>query len=89
MRTINDNKVKKGHEGYKAYQIGAYTKKYGGQFHMDFVGINKDRTIWGMDGHGGQQIVMDMDTGNIIIVNSVDQHYNWKKIVYNVMKKGL
>ena len=89
LRTINDNKVKKGHEGYKAYQIGAYTKKYGGQFHMGFVGINKNRTIWGMDGHGGQQIVMDMDTGNIIIVNSVDQHYNWKKIVYNVMKKGL
>ena len=32
---------------------------------------------------------MDMDNGRIIMVNTVDQHYNWKKIVYNVMKKGI
>ncbi len=67
----------------------SYTKEYGGQFHMTPVGIDKSRVVWSMGGHAGQQIVMDMDTGNIIVVNSVDQHYNWKKIVYDVMKKGL
>lgn len=89
LRFINDNKVNKGHDGYKPYQIGAITKQYGGQFHMGFIGIDKNRTVWGMDGHGGQQITLDMDNGTIIMVNSVDQHYNWKKIVYDVLKKGI
>ncbi len=42
-----------------------------------------------MDGAGGQQILMDMENGRVVMVASIDQHYNWKKIVYNVMKKGL
>lgn len=88
MRDLYDNRVKKGHDGYKAYQSGAYTKAYGGQFHMNFVGMEK-RVIFAMDGMGGQQLVMDMENNRVVLVNSVDQHYDWKKIVYNVMKKGL
>ena len=49
----------------------------------------KDRVIFGLDGAGGQQIVIDMNSGTVIYVGSLDRHYNWKKLVYNVMKKGL
>tara|TARA_Y100000389_G_scaffold76686_1_gene73414 strand:- start:4047 stop:5216 length:1170 start_codon:yes stop_codon:yes gene_type:complete len=88
MRDLYDNRVKKGHDGYSAHQSGAYTKAYGGQFHMNFIGMKK-RVIFAMDGMGGQQLVMDMENNRVVLVNSVDQHYDWKKIVYNVMKKGL
>ena len=88
MRDIYDNRVHKGHTEFSDHQSVAYTKHYGGQFHMNFIGMSK-RVIFAMDGAGGQQILMDMENGRVVMVASIDQHYNWKKIVYNVMKKGL
>ena len=58
-----------------------YTKKYGGQFHFNIIGLSKKK-ILGMSGFGGQNIIIDFDTGRIIVVHSLDRHYNWKKIVY-------
>ena len=87
LRTLYDNRVNKNHDGYSAHQSGAYTKQYGGQFHMSFVDL-KNRVIFAMDGAGGQQIVMDIENGRVVLVNSVDQHYDWKKLVYNVIKKA-
>jgi hypothetical protein len=86
LRTLYDNRVNKNHDGYSAHQSAAYTKQYGGQFHMSFIGL-KNRVIFAMDGAGGQQIVMDMKNGRVVLVNSVDQHYDWKKLVYDVIKK--
>ncbi len=40
-----------------------------------------------MDGMGGQQIIIDLDNKRIIVVNSFDQHYNWKKIVWKKLKE--
>ena len=88
LRTIYENRVNKNHKDYASKGVAAYTKQYGGQFHMGLIGM-KDRVIFGLDGAGGQQIVIDMNSGTVIYVGSLDKHYNWKKIVYNVMKKGL
>jgi len=41
-----------------------------------------------MDGYAGQQVVIDMTKKRIILVHTIDQHYNWKKIVLDVIKKG-
>ena len=87
LRTLYKNRITKNNGyGFKAWQSGAYTKQYGGQFHMSFVGL-EDRVIFAMDGRGGQQFVMDMENGRIVLVNSVDQHYDWKKLVLNVIKQ--
>ena len=86
LRTLYDNRVNKNHDGYKATHSGAYTRQYGGQFHMSYVGL-KNRVIFAIDGAGGQQIVLDMENGRVVLVNSVDQHYDWKKLVYDVIKK--
>ena len=88
LRTVYDNRVdkKKKHDDTKS--VFAYAKQYGGQFHMSLKGM-KDRVIFAMDGYAGQQLVIDMENGTIIHVGSVDQHYNWNKLIYNVMKKGL
>ena len=54
-------------------------------FHFDFVGLKK-RKIIGMSGMGGQQIIIDFEKKRIIVVNTLDQHYNWKKIVWKKLK---
>ena len=47
----------------------------------------KNRNILGMDGFGGQTIVIDLDNSKIIVINSVHYGYNWKKIVHKKLKK--
>jgi len=87
LKTIYERRINKNITGYKvAASVAGYTKKYGGQFHFDFVGLKK-RKILGMDGMGGQQIIIDFEKKRIIVVNTLDQHYNWKKIVYKKIKQ--
>ena len=87
LKTIYERRISKNITGYKqAASVSGRTKKYGGQFHFDFSGLKK-RKILGMDGMGGQQIIIDFEKKRIIVVNALDQHYNWKKIVYNKIKQ--
>ena len=87
LKTIYERRINKNITGYEqAAAVAGYTRKYGGQFHFDFVGLKK-RKILGMDGMGGQQIIIDFEKKRIIVVNTLDQHYNWKKIVYKKIKK--
>ncbi len=85
LKTINERKINKNKKEYKKTQIDNYTKSYGGQFHLNLVG-GKDRNILGMDGYGGQQIVIDLDNSKIIVINSVHYGYNWNKIVHKKIK---
>ena len=80
LKTLNERKINKNKKEYKKTQIDNYTKSYGGQFHLNMVG-GKDRNILGMDGYGGQQIVIDLDNSKIIVINSVHYGYDWNKIV--------
>ena len=87
LKTIYERRINKNITGYEqAAGVAGYTKKYGGQFHFDFVGLKK-RKILGMDGMGGQQIIIDFEKKRIIVVNTLDQHSNWKKIVYKKIKQ--
>ena len=47
----------------------------------------KNKNILGMDGFGGQTIVIDIDNPKIIVINSVHYKYNLKKIVHKKLKK--
>jgi len=91
LKTIYEqriNKNKKSYDGDRSGQFDAavYTKKYGGQFHFDIIGLSK-RKILGMSGFGGQNIIIDFEKERIIVVNSRDRHYNWKKIVLKKFKQ--
>ena len=91
LKTIYEqriNKNKKSYDGDRSgqFDVAMYTKKYGGQFHFDIIGLSK-RKILGMSGFGGQNIVIDFEKERIIVVNSRDRHYNWKKIVLKKLKK--
>ena len=87
LRNIYDNRVKKNVKDPRITNkhSAAATYEYGGQIHFSYKGM-KDRVIFAMDGYGGQQVIIDMDNKRILIVNSIDQHYNWNKIVYKVIK---
>ena len=87
LRTIYDNRVDKKSK-YKREtnkHSAAATYEYGGQIHFSYKGMKK-RVIFAMAGYAGQEVVIDMDNKRILIVNTIDEHYNWNKIVYKVIK---
>ena len=91
LKTIYEKRVNKSKRSYDGdrsgqFDVAMYTKKYGGQFHFDIIGLSK-RKILGMSGFGGQNIIIDFEKERIIVVNSRDRHYNWKKIVLKKLKK--
>ena len=90
LRFIYDNRVKKNVKDSRITNkhSAAATYEYGGQIHFSYKGM-KDRVIFAMDGFGGQQLIIDMDKGTILHVGAIDEHYDWNKLIYKVMKKGL
>ena len=86
LKTIYERRINKKRDKFESTAIEFYTKKYGGQFHFDVVGLTK-RKILGMGGMGGQQVIIDLDRERIIVVNSLTRHYNWKKIVLKKLKQ--
>jgi len=63
-----------------------YTRKFGGFFHFDIVGLEK-RKILGMNGLGGQEVIIDFDNNKIITIHSISEHWKWKEIVYKKLKE--
>ena len=59
------------------------TKSYGGQFHMDYPGL-ENRVIFGFGGYGGKAILIDMENSRIVVLNS--QHFNNDKFKYSIKK---
>ena len=87
LKTIYKNKVKKNNEWKDDKSMWFNPKSYAGFFHTDYTGMKK-RAVMGMDGYGGQSMIIDFDLGRIIIINSIHTNYNWKKIAHSVIKKG-
>ncbi|MDA7462378.1 hypothetical protein N8868_02960 [Candidatus Pelagibacter ubique] len=65
-----------------------FARRYAGQFQTHPKGINKDRAIMIMHGYGGQHVVIDFERSRIVVTNAIHENFNYKKIVYSVIKKG-
>ena len=87
LKTLYKNKVRKNSEWKDEQSSWFNPKGYAGFFHSDYSGMNK-RSVMGMDGYGGQSIIIDFDRSRIVVINSIHQNYNWKKIAHSVIKKG-
>ena len=90
LKTIYKNRIKKNRPHRSKFRVEQATTSYGGQFHLDIMGM-KNRKILGMGGYGGQQILIDVEKSRIVVLNSVHinrkkYNYNWKKMVYDVIK---
>ncbi len=42
----------------------------------------------GMHGRGGQHVVIDFERSRIVVTNALYEDFNYKKIVYDPIKKG-
>ena len=95
LKTIYNNRIEKKLTNPKRslFRVEEATYSYGGQFHLDIKGM-QDRKILGMGGHGGQQILIDVENSRIVVLNTIHvnrkkYNYNWKKMVYNIIKDGV
>lgn len=68
--------------------IWTNSEEYAGQFYTTLNGL-KDRTILGLDGAHGQQIIIDMDTSRIAVVASNQERYvSGRELLYEPIKFG-
>ena len=89
LKTIYENRIPKGNfdQAFDLSNTFSGTKTYAGFFHTDYSGMKK-RSIMGMSGYGGQEIIIDFDRSRILVFHSMHENFNWKKIAYSVIKKG-
>ena len=68
LKMLYQQRIKKDDNASDPDDVGLYTASYGGQFHFDVFGLQKQRII-GLSGFAGQQILIDIDAKRIIVVN--------------------
>ena len=85
LKSVYDTAILKNKRYSSGFRLG-YTKKYAGQFHTHFQGIN--RPIVMMDGFGGQIFVIDFEKDRIIAIQAIHDNFNFKKLVYDVLNNG-
>lgn len=87
LRDIYNSRVSKNQRPSRMRTMWNVAQSYGGQFHLDFAGM-ENRILFGMEGYGGQNVVIDMDTGRIVVTNSVHTNLDWQTLVYEAMRTG-
>jgi len=85
LKIIYKNKKSKNYKQSISNHPFLVPKSYGGQFHFDYNIRNTN--ILGMDGFGGQSILIDLKNSKIISVHANFTHYNWRNIVLNKMRR--
>jgi len=91
LKTIFENRISKDND--KKRQRGDRTQwnfasGYAGQFQTHYKVISKKRAVMGMHGRSGQHIVIDFERSRIVVTNALYEDFNYKKIVYDPIKKG-
>ena len=87
LKSIHERRISKNLKYKDDKLANRNPKSYAGFFHTSYSGMAK-RNVMGMNGYGGQAIVIDFDKGRIIVVNSITEDYSWKSLVHSVIKKG-
>ncbi len=85
LKTIYERKERK--DGIRK-QI-PWAKSYAGMFQTDYESFPKKRSVMGMHGFGGQHVVIDFENSRIVVANSIHENWDFKKIVYQVIRKGI
>jgi hypothetical protein len=87
LKTLYQNKIPRNEKWKDNNSPALNPKSYSGFFYFDYSGL-KNKPVMGMDGYGGQSILIDFEKSRIIVINSIHIDYNWKKIAHSVIKKG-
>ena len=94
LKEIYERRVPKSlnHNGNRGEPHYNRTKSYGGQFHLDYPGL-EDKVVFGMGGYGGKAILIDVEDSRIVVVNTIHYNndrfkYDHKKLLINPIKHG-
>jgi len=87
LKNIHERRIPKNEKWKDDKSSSLNPKSYAGKFYTNYSGMSK-RNVMGMNGYGGQNIMIDFDLGRIVVINSIHTDYNWKKIAHSVIKKG-
>ena len=87
LKSLAANKIpqKRFIEKHKGNRFSA--KSYAGQFHMDYLHL-EGRNIFGMNGYGGQTIMIDFDENRIIAISTVHTDYDFEGLVLKPLRNG-
>ena len=88
LKSIFNNRISKENEKRKGKEQWSFARGYAGQFQAHYKGIDKKRAVMGMHGYGGQHVVIDFERSRIVVTNALHENFNYKKIVYDPIKKG-
>ena len=87
LKTIFERKEKKGNQ--REPKNFPYARSYAGMFQTNYEFIPKKRPVMGMHGYGGQHVVIDFENSRIVVANSIHENWDWKKIIYSKIRKGI
>jgi len=98
LKTIHDRRIKKGDSWAASHDLTSRVglpHSYGGFFHTGYKGM-ENRPVMGMDGNGGQTILIDFERRRIVATLAVFDNmrfpktasFNFKKIAYEEIKNG-
>ena len=85
LKTLYQNKIPRNEKWKDDNSPALNPKSYSGFFYFDYSGL-KNKQVMGMDGYGGQSILIDFEKSRNIVINSIHTDYNWKKIAHSVIK---
>jgi hypothetical protein len=85
LKNVYDTAIPKNKRYSSGFRLG-FTKKYAGQFHTHFRGIN--RPIMSMDGFGGQVFILDFEKDRIIAIQAIHDNFNFDRLVSKVLNES-
>jgi len=85
LKTVYERRINKNLQTNHARLKHSVT--YAGQFHTNFTGMS-DRHVMGMEGYGGQSILIDFDNSRIVVLNTIHDNFNWYELVLQAIKNG-
>ena len=85
LKTIFDRQEKK--DGIRIQT--KWARSYAGMFQTNYELFPKKRPVMGMHGYGGQHVVIDFENSRIVITNSIHENWDFKRIVYEAIRKGI
>jgi len=94
LKTIHERRIPKNRQYFNEDRVGL-PLGYAGFFHTNYKGM-ANRPVMGMDGYGGQTILIDFERGRIIATQAIHDNMkfpqpggiDFKKISYERIKNG-
>jgi len=87
LKTIYKNRINKNLQHYDFMFSDQNPQHYGGQFHMGYQGM-KHRPVIGLNGFGGQGMLIDFERGRIIATQAIHENFNWSQLVHKPIRDG-